>query len=86
MSLCSEVDVVLSRRLPFHLLRFVCQPNSRSLITILVVPEMADSVSVSEMTDVSAILRLWEEHFQTPTFDPLQYLTKYVVLNTNISI
>jgi len=45
-----------------------------------------DSVSVSEMTDVSAILRLWEEHFQTPTFDPLPYLTKYVVLITNISV
>ena len=45
-----------------------------------------DSVSVSEMTDVSAILRLWEEHFQTPTFDPLPYLTKYVVLITKTCV
>lgn len=36
-----------------------------------------DVVDLSEMTDTVAILRLWEESYQTPTYDPVPCLTRY---------
>lgn len=37
-----------------------------------------DNVNLTEISDVSAILRLFEEHHQMPTFDPVPYLSRYV--------
>ena len=38
-----------------------------------------DTVNLTEMSDVSAILRLFEEHHVAPTFDPVPYLSRYVL-------
>ncbi|CAG2056623.1 unnamed protein product, partial [Timema podura] len=35
---------------------------------------------LSEMTDVSAILRLWDEDYQTPNYDPIAILTRLAEL------
>jgi hypothetical protein len=37
-----------------------------------------DTVNLTEMSDVSAILKLFEEHHIAPTFDPVPYLSRYV--------
>lgn len=39
-----------------------------------------DPVNLTEMSDVSAILRLFEEHHVAPTFDPVPYLSRYATL------
>lgn len=42
--------------------------------------EMANSdVNLAELEDVSAILKLFEEHHVAPTFDPVPYLSRYKV-------
>jgi hypothetical protein len=38
-----------------------------------------DTVNLTELSDVSAILRLFEEHHVAPTFDPVPYLSRYVL-------
>lgn len=38
-----------------------------------------DTVNLTEMSDVSAILRLFEEHHVAPTFDPVPYLSRFVL-------
>ena len=40
-----------------------------------------DGVNLTEVTDVSGILRLFEEHHTVPTFDPVPYLTRLLVFN-----
>lgn len=40
-----------------------------------------DGVNLTEVTDVSGILRLFEEHHTVPTFDPVPYLTRLVLTN-----
>ncbi|XP_046446583.1 DDB1- and CUL4-associated factor 1-like isoform X1 [Daphnia pulex] len=39
-----------------------------------------DTVNLTEMSDVSAILRLFEEHHVAPTFDPVPYLSRLAEL------
>ena len=38
-----------------------------------------DTVNLTEMSDVGAILKLFEEHHIAPTFDPVPYLSRYVL-------
>ncbi len=41
---------------------------------------MANSdVNLAELVDVSAILKLFEEHHVAPTFDPVPYLSRYKI-------
>ena len=44
-----------------------------------------DGVNLTEVTDVSGILRLFEEHHTVPTFDPVPYLTRFVLTNVKLN-
>lgn len=39
-----------------------------------------ENINLAEIPDVSAILRLFEEHYQVPTFDPVPYLSRFEVI------
>lgn len=39
-----------------------------------------DNVNLTEISDASGILKLFEEHHQAPTFDPVPYLSRCVYL------